>query len=89
MTRLVLHIDRLVLRGVERADAAAVSAALQARLQTLLAADGGEALRQRAGTPMVRLGRVPLGAGRDAPALGEAVAERIANVPPASKGTMP
>ena len=35
--RIVLHIDRLVLRGIDRADAGAVSAAIQAELQRLVA----------------------------------------------------
>ena len=39
--RILLHIDRLVLRGVDRADAAALSAAIQTELQHRLAERGG------------------------------------------------
>ena len=40
MTRVVVHIDKLVLRGIERADAAAVSAGIEAQLQQMLVAPG-------------------------------------------------
>ena len=76
MTRVVLHIDRLVLRGVDLGDAQAVSAALQAELHALLSADGGAALREQAGTH--RLKAAPVSAGTGAAALGHAVADRIA-----------
>lgn len=78
MTRLVLHIDRLVLRGLGRVDAAAAAGALQAELQRLLAADAGAALRAQAGAPVLRAGLVRLPAGTDAGALGQALAARIA-----------
>lgn len=86
MTRVVLHIDRLVLRGVERGDAEAVSAALQAELHTLLSVDGGAALREQAGVHRVRAGQVALHAGADAAALGSAVAGRIAGVVTPAQG---
>ena len=77
MPRIVLAIDRLVLRGVERADAAAVAQALQAQLQTLLAA-GGSPLAAQGSSHMLQAGKVRLPHGADAAALGRAVAARIA-----------
>jgi len=41
MTRVVLHIDRLVLRGLGDADAAGIGAGLQGELGRLLADRGG------------------------------------------------
>lgn len=81
MTRVVLHIDRLVLRGIDRGDASAVSAALQDRLHALLAADGGAALREQGGTHRLRAASAPVPADAGAAAIGHAVAERIAGVP--------
>lgn len=79
MTRkLVLHIDRLVLRGVDRSDAAAVSAALQAELQSLLGAGGAVTLATQGSTHALQAGRVHLPHGADATVLGQAVAGRIA-----------
>ncbi|UUY07428.1 hypothetical protein LRS11_16565 [Pseudomonas sp. J452] len=46
MSRVVLHIDRLVLRGIAPEDAATFAEALQAELQQRLAADGGLAALQ-------------------------------------------
>lgn len=78
MPRIVLHIDRLVLRGVERGDAAAVSAALQAELHSLLGVPGAaRALSARAGARAVQAGKAALPPGADASTLGRAVASRI------------
>lgn len=46
MKRIVLHIDQLILRGVARGDARALSMALQGELQRLLALPGGLAALQ-------------------------------------------
>ena len=81
MKRIVLHIDRLVLRGVERGDAAAVSAALQAELQSLLSPEGAGTLATQGSVHALQAGRVRLPPGADAPALGRALASRIAGVP--------
>ena len=43
MTRIVVYIDKLVLRDVDRNDAAAVSAGVQTELQRLLAEPGATA----------------------------------------------
>lgn len=78
MTRIVLHIDRLVLRGVEPADAGAVAAAMQAELGRLLGSDAGAALLAPGDSAVLRAGRVHLAPGDHGPALGRAVAARIA-----------
>ena len=80
MPRIVLSIDRLVLRGVARADAAAVAQALQAQLQSLLAA-GGSPLAAQGSSHALQAERVKLPQGADAAALGRAVAARIAAGP--------
>jgi hypothetical protein len=80
MTRVVLHINRLVLRGVERGDAEAVSTALQAQLQAQLSADAGAAWRGLAGTHRLRAAQVTLPPDADAAALGSAVAVSIAGI---------
>ncbi|MFC3284030.1 hypothetical protein [Litchfieldella rifensis] len=74
MTRLVIHIDKLVLRGIDRSDAAAVSAGVQAELQRLLA-EPGAASALIAGGDRYRLkaGPVP-----SAPAGGRALGQAIA-----------
>ncbi len=61
MTRVVVHIDKLVLRGIDRADAAAVSAGIRAQLKSLLVEPGvvvtlataGNRSRIKAGTAQV------------------------------------
>lgn len=78
MTRLVIHIDKLVLRGIDRSDAAAVAAGVQAELQRLLAEpgaastliEGGDRYRLKAGT----IQSAPATGGR---ALGQAIAGGI------------
>jgi hypothetical protein len=61
MTRIVVHIERLVLRGVEHADAAALAEGVTHELQHLLMQPGGgQALvghgdRWRIRAPSVRL----------------------------------
>ena len=78
MPRIVLHIDRLLLHGVDRADAAAVSEALQAALRAQLAAQGIAALATHAAATRLHAGRVPVPQGGGAAALGQAVGTRIA-----------
>lgn len=38
MTRVVVHIDKLILRGIDRADARAISAGIETQLKQLLGA---------------------------------------------------
>lgn len=78
MTRIVLHIDRLVLRGVDPADARAVAAAMQAELGRLLGSDAGAALLAPGDRAVLRAGRIHLAPGDHGLALGRAVAARIA-----------
>lgn len=80
MTRLVLHIDRLVLRGIEPHDAKAISAGLQAELQRRLATPGAvDALVEGGDRARLRLqthtaGQAPASGAR---ALGRAIADGI------------
>lgn len=79
MKRVVVHIDRLVLRGIDSADAHAVRAGVQAELQRLLAnphvaralVDGGPRGRVQAAMPV----GADAGGGRS---LGRAVAGAVA-----------
>lgn len=78
MTRTVLHIDRLVLEGIERADAAGIAAGLQAELQVLLTADGAAAaLAAHDASYVVQAGTARVPQGGDAASVGRAVAGRI------------
>lgn len=79
MRRIVMHIDRLALRGLGRGDAPAVVAGLRSELQRLLAQPGAEAaLVAQAGRATLRAGNAALPDGADAATLGRAVAGRIA-----------
>ncbi|MCE2945586.1 MAG: hypothetical protein ACK515_23265 [bacterium] len=77
MTRLVVHIDRLVLHGVAPSDRAALARALQQELQQQLA-EPGALQRWTALDSRPRLQVAPL---RDAPpggaALGAALARHL------------
>lgn len=72
MTRVVLHIDQLILRGFERADAAAVSAGVQKQLKSMLIepnapaslTSGGDRFRIKAGTAQVEQAGGAPGIGR-------------------------
>lgn len=80
MTRIVVHIDRLVLHGIDRADAKALSDGVQAELQRLLAAPGAAAAltaggdRARVWTPPTQLA-----SGTSAATMGKHVAASIAS----------
>lgn len=78
MKRVLVHIDRLELRGVDAADAGAVASAMQAELGRLLGSDAGAALLTAGDRAVLRGGRVHLAPGDHGPALGRAVAARIA-----------
>lgn len=83
---IVLHIDRLVLRGVDRADAPAVQAALRAELQALLGdGSGPPALAAHGTMAVLRAAPVRLPPGADAAALGRAAAGGIAAASPARR----
>lgn len=78
MTRIVLHIDRLVLRGIDQADADVVTQALREELGRRL--EGGTAsagLRACGDRYRLDAGRVHIDQNDDAQALGRAIAARI------------
>lgn len=78
MRRVVLHIDRLVLRGIPQAGAPAFSAGLRAELQSILGSDPSvDALSNRDDPRPVRAGTVRVPHGAAAGAVGRAVAGRI------------
>ena len=77
MTRIVLHIDRLVLRGIDRSDAAAVTACIQAEVQRLLSTSDTAQAIARAGSRHRVSGKVRVAAASGTRALGTAVAGRI------------
>jgi hypothetical protein len=78
MRRVVLHVDRLVLRGIARADAEAVSAGLRTELRSLLAGpEAVAALGALRALPAVQAGRARLPQDADAASVGRAVAGRI------------
>lgn len=79
MKRVVLHIDRLVLHGVDRADAAALAAAMQDELDVLLSRSETLArLTARHGRDAVHAGDARVPQQSSAAMLGRAVARRIA-----------
>ncbi|MCB1938218.1 MAG: hypothetical protein KDE64_03345 [Rhodocyclaceae bacterium] len=79
MTRLVLHIDRLVLTGIDRHDADAVAAGVQAELQRLLAQPGAlGALVGGGDRPRIRAGAVAVAHGASGHVMGQAIAGGIA-----------
>ena len=76
--RIVLHIDRLVLRGIDRADAAAVTSGLQHELQRRLALPGATPVIGADGDRYrVNAGSVQIARGLGAHAMGRAIAGRI------------
>jgi hypothetical protein len=63
--RLNVTIDRVVLRGIDRHDAVAVTASLKAELARALAGPAVQSASLHPQvTPVLRLGRLPLDAGR-------------------------
>lgn len=75
MTRIVLHIDRLILRGVQSGDTHALSLAVQAELGRLLAQPGTAAvLASASDRARVRPGKMRLPATTDSQSLGRAIA---------------
>lgn len=80
MSRIVVHIDKLVLHGIDRADAKALTAGVQAELQRLLAEPGTAAVvaaggdRARVTTPPTQLA-----SGTSATTMGKHLAASIAS----------
>ncbi|WP_289535819.1 hypothetical protein [Pseudomonas sp. SO81] len=78
MSRIVLHIDRLVLRGVSAADAAVFSESLRSELASRLADPAARAaLLACGGNHKLNVGSVQVPHGQPASATGQAVAGRI------------
>lgn len=77
MMRIVLHIDRLVLHGIERSDAAAVTARIRAEVQRMLSASDTAQSIAGTGSRSRVAGEVRVAAGGGARALATAVAGRI------------
>lgn len=85
MNRIVVHIDRLVLRGVDHVDPAALQAALQAELRTQLG-DVARQLTPHDGAAVLHVAPVRLRPGTAAAELGRAVAGGIAGGAPRRGG---
>lgn len=85
MSRIVLHIDRLVLRGMAPEDAAPFVEALQAELQQRLAADGGQALQGQDRQARYRPAPIRLAPHASNEQFGQAVAHQL--VPATERGT--
>ena len=77
MSRIVLHIDRLVLRGIDPDDATTVSEALRAELQRQLTAHGSQALQRQDGQARYRPAPVRLAPHSSSEQLGQAVATHV------------
>lgn len=78
MTRVVLHIERLVLNGVDHADSAGLARSLQVELQRLMAGtDVVQRLSTQGDTHHLRAGKVRVAQGDGVADTGRAVARRI------------
>ncbi|MDO9598366.1 MAG: hypothetical protein Q7J47_11665 [Azoarcus sp.] len=83
MKRIVVHIDRLVLRGIDAGDAAAVSAGVQAGVEAelqRLQGEAGAAAHLAAGCHLARIsaGSVQLGANSTGSDTGHQIGQAIA-----------
>ena len=79
--RIVLHIDRLVLKGVDPGDAAALSSAIRAELQRRLAEPGRvHKVAVTGGRDRIVADRVHVqGTGATGQAAGRAIADQVAH----------
>lgn len=81
MRRVVVHIDRLVLRGIRPEDRHEFAAGLRRGLEELLREPQAAALIEGAGAiAHLRAGRLPVVPGTAPGALGGAAARRIGQV---------
>lgn len=81
VTRISVHIDRLVLTGVDPADRRAVADGLQRALAEALAApDGAPGLSELASVSRLRAGTVTVAPGTRAGRLGTEVGAHIGKV---------
>jgi hypothetical protein len=77
MTRIVLHIDKLVLRGTDPNDVAELTAALRQQLQSQFATTGGSEKLEGSSRHKLNLGSTRV-EQPGAAALGQAVGQHIA-----------
>lgn len=78
MKRVVLHIDRLVLRGFDREDQAGIAEGLRAELGRLLATpQAGQALVAQHSVPRLKVAALRIAPGAQATAVGEQTAQGI------------
>ncbi|WP_213956941.1 hypothetical protein [Variovorax sp. dw_954] len=86
MSRVTVTIDRIVVSGLEPTQRDALVAALESELVRVLAGPGDRAAVSRR-TPVLRLGRVPLGSGTSgARAVGQGIAHAIGTAAGAPSG---
>ena len=80
MKRVLVHIDRLVLKGVRREDRHAIAEGLQQELGRVLAdRDVISSLTGRGDVPRLQVGGVHVEAGTKAQRFGENIAQGIAS----------
>jgi hypothetical protein len=78
MTRVIVHIDRLVLKGFEPGDRHAVAQGLQAELERVLSGrDAASRLRGLGDVSRLQVGGVPVEQGANPQCVGESVAQGI------------
>jgi len=78
MTRVIVHIERLVLKGFRRGDRHAVAQGLQVELERALSGrDAASRLRGLGDVPRLQVGAVPLEQGASPQRVGEGVAQGI------------
>lgn len=78
MTRVVVHIDRLVLKGFRPRDAQAIASGLQQELSRAFAApDAARRLAAMASVSRLQLHGVSVGPGATAQRVGQRVAQGI------------
>jgi hypothetical protein len=78
MTRVIVHIERLVLKGFRPGDRHAVAQGLQAELARVLSArDAASRLRGMGDVPRLQVGGVAVEKGASPQRVGEGVAQGI------------
>lgn len=78
MSRVIVHIDRLVLTGFRQEDRGAISAGLQDELGRFFAdSDAVSRVRAMSDVPRLQIGGVRIDHGAGARGIGESVAQHI------------
>jgi hypothetical protein len=79
MKRLVIHIDRLVMKGLRREDASSITENLREHLTRELAApETLQRILARGDVPWLQAGKVSISAGNASARIGERAAHAIA-----------